>query len=363
MKKKDPNGRPVLQRLSYRSFSTLILLSEILVSLGLAIPISMAVESLLPPNVGLPHGIWVALFGFIFLVIFVVFLNKIIYAPIKKLSSSMTDVASGNYNVSIKTRSRIREVDACYESFNAMVRELNAIEILQTDFVSNVSHEFKTPISAIDGYATLLQNEELSDEERQIYTEKILFNTRRLNELVGNILLLSKVENQSIMTAQNEFSLDEQIRQAIVLLEPKWSKKIIELDVELDEVRYVGAESLMQHVWTNLIDNAVKFDSDGGLVAIRLTEADGNITVTVRDNGPGVDEEAKKHIFDKFYQSDRSHRAEGNGLGLALVKRILDNCGGTICVENNSVRCAGEGGCTFTVTLPSGPHEAIFNKS
>ena len=180
-----------------------------------------------------------------------------------------------------------------------------------------------------------------------MYVEKILFNTRRLSELVGNILLLSKVDNQTFPSKNARYRLDEQIRKTIVLLEPNWSAKEIDFDVDLAEVEYTGNESLMLHVWSNLIGNAIKFDPYGGMIRMRLASADGQIIYTIEDNGPGIDEEAQKHIFDKFYQSDSSHKEEGNGLGLALVKRILDNCGGNIVVENLPIA-----GCRFTVTLP-----------
>ena len=164
--------------------------------------------------------------------------------------------------------------------------------------------------------------------------------------MVGNILLLSKIENQSISTGQVRFRLDEQIRQSIVMLEPQWVKKEIEFDVEMDPVRYIGNESILHHVWDNLIGNAIKFSLQGGMIRIQLTEKQEKIFFTIEDNGPGVPENAKKHIFDKFYQSDSSHKEEGNGLGLALVKRILDLSGGEVYVEN-----IPEGGCRFTVIL------------
>ena len=180
-----------------------------------------------------------------------------------------------------------------------------------------------------------------------MYVEKILLNTRRLNELVGNILLLSRVDHQAINSNRKRYRLDEQIRQAIVLLEPKWDKKELELDVELDTLDYTGNESLLLHVWINLIDNAIKFNPQGGLLRLRLQQHNGCAVFTVDDSGPGIAEEAQSHIFDKFFQADSSRMVEGHGLGLALVKRVLDVCGGTIQVEN-----LPETGCRFTVTLP-----------
>ncbi len=227
-----------------------------------------------------------------------------------------------------------------------MTTELGATEVLQTDFVSNVSHEFKTPISAIEGYATLLQGSPEASQEQLEYIDKILFNTKRLSNLVGNILLLSKVDNQVIQSKNVKYRLDEQIRQSIISLEPDWEAKNIEFDVEMDSIEYVGARELLMHVWNNLIGNAVKFDPVGGIVMIRLFRENGGIVFTVEDNGPGISAEAQKHIFDKFYQEDSSHKEEGNGLGLALVKRILAICHGEISVENVSPN-----GCRFTVRL------------
>ena len=230
--------------------------------------------------------------------------------------------------------------------FNMMTKELKNTEVLQTDFVSNVSHEFKTPINAIEGYTTLLQGCDNLDETQQEYIEKILFNTNRLSTLVGNILLLSKIENQSIQTSRSKFRLDEQIRQSIVALEPAWEKKNIEFDVEMESIEYLGNESLFHHVWDNLIGNAIKFSPCGGLVVIRLEKDGKNILFVIEDNGPGLSEEAKKHLFDKFYQADSSHKQEGNGLGLALVKRILTIADGDIVAENKK-----DGGCRFSVHL------------
>jgi signal transduction histidine kinase len=232
-----------------------------------------------------------------------------------------------------------------------MPKELEATEILQTNFVSNVSHEFKTPITAIEGYATLLGDSEGTTPQQKEYIEKILLNTGRLSTLVGNILLLSKIDNQSIETKQEEFSLDEQIRRSILLLELKWTEKNVEMDVDLQSIRYIGNPSLLMHVWNNLIGNAIKFTPEGSTVSIRLLESGKEIIFTVEDQGRGVSEDAKKHIFEKFYQGDSSHRQEGNGLGLALVKSIVDTVNGRISVENL------EKGCRFNVTLPQYSHE------
>jgi len=275
------------------------------------------------------------------------FLYRKVLAPISALSSAMEKVASGDFGVTLTSDSKIKEIQTLYHDFNIMVRELSATETLQMDFVSNVSHEFKTPLAAIEGYAALLRGEpELTPEHRE-YTERILLNAKRLSGLVSNILLLSKIENQAIPEKSRSFRLDEQIRQAIVVLEPKWAEKDLQLDAEMESFIYVGIESLLFHVWTNLIDNAIKFTPTGGSLQIRMKTSEQNVLVSVKDSGCGISEADKKRIFDKFYQADTSHRNEGNGLGLALVNRIVSAHRGYIEVEN-----CREGGSKFVIVLP-----------
>lgn len=271
-------------------------------------------------------------------------LSRLFFNPIKKLREAMGKVADGDFSVRLEANSSSKEIQEIYSGFNLMAHELAATEILQTDFVSNVSHEFKTPINAIEGYATLLQDWDNLNQEQQKYVEKILFNTKRISDLVGNILLLSKIENQSIQTNQTSFLLDEQIRQSILGLEPAWAAKEVEFDVDLEKIEYTGNENLLRHVWDNIINNAIKFGPSFGLIKIRLRRQNGDIVFTVEDNGPGLTEETQKHLFDKFYQADSSHRQEGNGLGLALVKRIVSITGGEVSAQN----IVG-GGCKFTV--------------
>ena len=269
-----------------------------------------------------------------------------IFSPITKLGEAMGRVAKGDFDIRLEEHHRFREIESIHRNFNLMVQELGNTEILQTDFVSNVSHEFKTPINAIEGYATLLQDCDGVSQDQQVYVQKILFNTRRLSRLVGNILLLSKVDNQAIVPQVCDFRLDEQIRQAIVALEPEWEQQDIDFDVDLQRVLYSGSESLLMHVWSNLIGNAIKFSPKGGYIGVRLAAREHGAIFSVEDRGPGVPEESREHIFNRFYQTDSSHREEGNGLGLALVKQILTAVGGTVRVENLPV------GCRFVVELP-----------
>lgn len=261
------------------------------------------------------------------------------------LRSGMQKIADGDFNVHLESDSNSKEVQEVITGFNMMAQELRSTEILQTDFVSNVSHEFKTPINAIEGYATLLQSADIDPTETE-YIEKILFNTKRLSSLVSNVLLLSKIENQSLQLHPKEFSLDEQIREAILALEPNWEKKDIEFDVELEPIQCCAVETMLYHVWSNLIGNAIKFSPQEGLITLRLERTEGGIQFQVADQGPGISEEARKHIFEKFYQEDTSHKSEGNGLGLALVKYIVTSAGGTVTAQN-----LPQGGCQFTVLL------------
>ncbi len=275
-------------------------------------------------------------------------LSYAFFVPITRLSQAMQKVSKGDFSIRLDEDQSFPELQEIYSSFNIMTKELEATEILQTDFVSNVSHEFKTPINAIEGYATLLHgDDQLTVDERVVYAEKILFNTRRLSNLVGNILLLSKVDNQSIQSHRTTFRLDEQIRQSIVGLEAEWDRKNIEFDVELDRIDYTGSETLLMHVWNNLLGNAIKFDPDGGWIGLRLEQTDAGAVFTIEDNGPGIEHDALSHVFDRFYQSDSSHKQEGNGLGLALVRQIVTLHHGEVAVENRL-----EGGCRFTVVLP-----------
>lgn len=319
-----------------------VVLASILVSIG----IILLFEWLFHFTSNLPILIQLNVFSLIVAMVATNYLSKAIFDPIEELREGMQKVADGDFAVRLESGSRSSEMQEVIAGFNMMAQELNSTEILQTDFVSNVSHEFKTPINAIEGYTTLLQGCETLDEEQQEYVEKILFNTKRLSELVSNILLLSKIENQSIQTHQEWYGLDEQIRESIVAQEAAWEAKDIEVDVDLDDVEYYGNENMMYHVWSNLIGNAIKFSPQGGTIKIRLRKTEKQLLFSVEDDGPGFSEETKKHMFDKFYQEDSSHKQEGNGLGLALVKRILSVAEGNVLAENIE-----GGGCRFTVVL------------
>ncbi len=297
---------------------------------------------------GMPYTIRVLLISILSGAAIAVGLSKIFVSPMMKLGDAMRKVAGGDFTVRLDCTSKIRDVREVYGSFNTMVKELGNTETLQTDFVSNVSHEFKTPINAIEGYASLLQDSQLTDEQKNAYIDKIIFNTRRLSDLVGSILLLSKVNNQTISLKASTFRLDEQVRQSILALESKWEKKEIEFDIDLDEIEYTGYENLLSHVWLNLIDNAVKFSPQNGQIRIRLKQLAGSVTFSIWDNGLSIPEADIGRIFNKFYQGDNSHASEGNGLGLALVRKIVAAAHGTINVTSSE-----DAGTEFVVALPN----------
>lgn len=280
------------------------------------------------------------------------FVGKLIIRPIQNISNAFDELSRGNFEIKVPENERIAEIREMAERFNAMTYDLSHIETLRSDFVADVSHEFKTPIAAIEGYATLLQNHNLSPEKQEHYVEKILDNSRRLSSLSGDILMLSKLENQEMVPGKTEYRLDEQIRKCILMLENRWAPKNIEFDMELPRQTYYGSAPLLQQVWSNLIDNAIKHSPPGSSIRIAIRENPEAIAVTVSDDGDGITEEVQKHMFEKFYQGDKSREAEGNGLGLALVKRIVDLCKGAIRVESSP-----GAGATFTVTLPKGKPE------
>ena len=319
----------------------------VLISILIAFGITKLFELWLPIfSTSVPLLIQLNIFSLIVAVVSAHFISKLFFNPIKDLREGMQKVADGDFDTRVETKSSSVEIQELVAGFNMMAQELGSTEILQTDFVSNVSHEFKTPINAIEGYTMLLQSTENIDEVENEYIEKILFNTKRLSTLVSNILLLSKIENQSIQTHKEYYGLDEQIRESILALEPSWTEKNIDFDVDMDSIQYFGNEAMLHHIWDNLIGNAVKFSPKNSEIKITLKKKKNTIVFTVEDNGPGLTEEAQKHLFDKFYQADTSHKEEGNGLGLALVKRIVSIAGGEITAQNIET-----GGCRFTVTI------------
>lgn len=334
------------ETLSMTFWFTMFLFLEYLFAVGFSTVSVTLFNKFSPEWVSVPSEIMVFVFS-LALGIGISFLaNRIFFKPLRKLSRNMQLVAKGDFTVRMTERSRFQEVDLLYTNFNLMVKELGGLEILQSDFMANVSHEFKTPISAIEGYSMLLQGCDNKAEQEE-YVKKILFNTKRLSNLVGNILLLSKLDNQVIQVKFKNVNLAEQIRQAILMQEFRWAEKDIELDVEMEEIEYFGTEELLLHVWSNLLSNAIKFSKQSGKIIIRLYKDKNYVKFEIIDSGNGVPENIKKHIFNKFYQGETAHKDEGNGLGLALVKRIVDLNKGIITIENTK-----DMGAKFAVWFP-----------
>ena len=275
------------------------------------------------------------------------FMVKKIFTPLETLSEASKQVAKGDFNIELKYQGHLEELENTIDNFNRMVKELNSVEIMRNDFMADVSHEFKTPLAAITGYMTFLQDEDLSREEKDEYIQKIFFHIDKLNELIENILQLSKLEHQQFLKEPIEYRLDEQLREAIVLLEPKWGRKRINFELDLPEVLYRGQKGLLFQVWTNIIGNAIKYTDENGSIEVLLKEADNVYEIIIKDNGVGMTDETIKHIFEKFYQADTSRKAQGNGLGLSLCKEIIHKCEGSIGVESKY----GEGS-KFVIALP-----------
>lgn len=227
-----------------------------------------------------------------------------------------------------------------------MVEELNGIEMFREDFINSFSHEFKTPIVSIQGFAKQLKKDGLSEDKKREYIDIIISESKRLTNLSSNILLLNKFENQQFITDTADFYLDEQIRSCILLLEKQWSKKNIEFDIELEPVLYNGNQEMLSQVWVNILNNSIKFSPQNTTITVRTSVKDNKIRIDICDCGEGMDENTINHIFERFYQGDSAHASEGNGLGLPVVKRIVELCGGTIRVESQKGR-----GTVFSVFL------------
>lgn len=266
--------------------------------------------------------------------------------PLIEISKASKNVADGDFGVHINHQGK-DEVGVLAENFNRMVVELSKMEYLRKDFMSSVSHEFKTPIAAIQGFSELLCDENLTPEERTEYSHILAEETTRLSRLCSNMLRLSRLDNDTVEMNPTTFLLDEQIRHVIVFLQDFWQEKNIEFDLDqLEKTEYHGDQELIHQVWLNLIENAIKFSDEGGTISISCHKRDSGVEVSVTNYGSVIPAEKKDHIFERFYQCDSSHSQQGNGLGLSIVKKIVSLSKGTISCESSK-----ETGTRFTVTL------------
>ncbi|MFS0722382.1 ATP-binding protein [Paenibacillus sp. 1P07SE] len=298
------------------------------------------------------RGVYVLLYISLFMgVVIAALLSRRSVRPIRDMMEATSKVAKGDFSAEVRAKgSIVFELDALAGSFNKMVQELRGIETLRSDFVRNFSHEFKTPIASISGFAKLLKKGDLSEQDKQEYLDSIIQESERLVGLSTSILNLSKVENIEIVSEKSVYRLDEQVRLAILMLEPQWSARSLHLELALDEeIDICGNKHMIQQVWMNLLDNAIKHSNSGGMLKVGLWQRGGEAVFRLEDHGSGMSEETRQRMFDKFYQGDASRATAGNGLGLTLVKRIVDLCEGTIEVESELHR-----GSIFTIRLPLG---------
>ncbi len=279
------------------------------------------------------------------------FLGWIFTRPLNIIINNMNRLATGDFKARIRFDSvfdRHPTVAELSRAFNTMAEELENTEMLRSDFVNNFSHEFKTPIVSIAGFAKLLKSGDLSDDEREEYINIIEEESLRLSDMANNVLSLTKIENQRILSGLATFNLSEQIRTCFVILESKWSGRDLDFSLDFDEYDVTANEEMLKQVWLNLIDNALKFTPEGGRIAVTI-KRDRALAVSVFNSGSFIPEENRERVFRKFYQGDPSHSTRGNGVGLSLVRAIVELHGGTVV-------CSSDGeGTTFTVTLPLRP--------
>lgn len=285
---------------------------------------------------------------FAFFVVMGYLMSKRVVRPYVIMSQATQEVAKGDFSVQIQENTRGPvEMKQLQHNFNIMTRELQYKDKVQKDFIANVSHEYKSPIAAVQGYTRLLMEEGLSPAERQKYGNVILNESDRLLSMASNIMELSQLENTGIRESVSSFWLDEQIRDTVLKMEPVWAKKEISFDINLEQVKVAGYHEHYEQIWTNLIGNAVKFSHPSGSISISMYMAGGMIKATVSDEGSGMDADTLTHIFERFYQEDTSRKNGGNGLGLAIVKQIVESSGGTISVKSEPGQ-----GAAFFVELP-----------
>lgn len=262
------------------------------------------------------------------------------------LSENIAKVANGDFSAKITYNKHDSMADV-YRNFNKMSTELESVQVLREDFINSFSHEFKTPIASINGFASLMLDKQLPQEEQKTYLKIIQEESERLSNLTRNTILLSKLSSQKIISDTEQYDLGEQLRQCAIILSHEWLRKQQTFSGEFPHVDYTGNRELMQHVWINLLSNAIKYTPPGGEITAELSCQNDRIVVRITDTGKGMDEETLAHLFDPYYQGDRSHSNQGLGLGLSISKKILDLCGGNIQVKSKINE-----GSEFVIQLP-----------
>lgn len=273
--------------------------------------------------------------------------NQLFLKPLNELSSALKQVEKGNYGVVVKTNVRVKEIRRLMFGFNRMAKEISSVELLKKDFISYFSHEFKTPITSIRGFSRQLKEQELDAAKQKEYIEIIYRESNRLTKMSSNVLMLTKLEHQQALTDVKLYELDEQLRRTILLLEKQWIEKKLELVLDLEAIKINSNEEMVKQIWVNVIGNAIHYSHPGQQLKIRCKQDGKFAKIRIRDDGVGMSDQVRARIFEKFYQGDTSRGTSGNGVGMSIVKRIVDLCGGKIMIKSQVGK-----GTTVLVYLP-----------
>ncbi len=355
-KKKKGNEKqynPKQIKRSIRTAMSLIVFLILLASVLLTIAIYYIFEHF---HVIRPNGsgaLWIAAIVFLVCNIIGAIVSSVVFSrytkPLYKAVQAIDRLGTGDYSVRLDTKDEKLQIRELMETINKTAEELGSIEKMRNDFVDIVSHEYKTPVASISGFAKRLKNGPLTEEQRE-YADIIIDESKYLTSMTTNLLLLSRFENTSIIPDKKLYSLDEQLRRSVIRLQNEWQEKDIAVEGDFDEISFYGNEDIVSHIWDNLIKNAVKCTDRGGSIFCCAKQEGNYAVVVIRDSGCGMSEKTMEHIFDKFYQADSSRNSSGNGLGLSIVKRLVELCNGTITVESELLH-----GTQFTVRLKNVP--------
>jgi len=334
---------------TFSFFGYILFLLPLSITVGFSIVIyqSMAKKGFELSQIALLLLLYILFAATLFSLIDIIRRRLMVDEPVAQILKATEKIATGDFNVKLiplHSYYKYDDYDKIMENLNKMTAELSKSEVLKSEFISNVSHEIKTPLSVILNYAKALQNNKLDEETRKKYLNILIHTSNKLSNLVSNILKLNKLEHQSLLPEKTNFNIGESLREIILQYEPLFDKKQIQLVCDIDDINFSIDSSLLEIIFNNLISNAIKFTDDKGQINISLKEQSDNVIFSVKDNGCGINQETGKHIFEKFYQGDTSHQSEGNGLGLALVKKVIDIIGGKIEVVSEQDK-----GSTFTV--------------